>query len=180
MRRRRVPGPIASRAVVAAVLIVTPMLASCGSDDDSDGAAGVSSTAPPAATAATAAGATIGESESDEEDEGEEGEEDEEGESYEIVSDAEVATGLASTIATLTSMSAAPATATADAITEVFDGWYSYEGTIKQNDTASYFDFEDALGAFKKAAESGDQAAMATALADFTTTSSTYLTAHPG
>jgi len=174
MRRRRVPGPIASRAVVAAVLIVTPMLASCGSDDDSDGAAGGSSTAPPAATAA---GATTGESESDEEDEGEE---DEEGESYEIVSDAEVATGLASTIATLTSMSAAPATATPDAITEVFDAWYSYEGTIKQNDAASYLSFEDALGAFKRAAESGDQAAMATAVADFTTTSSTYLTAHPG
>jgi len=177
MRRRRVPGPIASRAVVAAVLIVTPMLASCGSDDDSDGAAGVSSTAPPAVTAA---GATTGESESDEEEEGEEGEEEEEGETYEIVSDAEVARGLASTIATLTSMSAAPATATPDAITEVFDEWYSYEGTIKQNDAASYLSFEDALGAFKKAAESGDQAAMATALTDFTTTSSTYLTAHPG
>ena len=152
MIRRRPTRSFVLASALVATLAGGSILTACGSDD------------PKESTATTAAGA----------------EEEEEGEEYEIVSDAAVATGLASTITTLTSMSAAPATATAEAITEVFEEWESYEGTIKENDANSYLTFEDALGAFKKAAEAGDQGAMTAATADFSTAASTYLTAHPG
>jgi hypothetical protein len=142
------------------VLALAPLaLAACGSDDDSS-------------TAATAAAAPSSDESSDDAA-------DEEGE-YEIVSDAEVATGLADTITTLGTLTADPSTATDEAVDEVFEGWERYEGTIKQNEVASYLDFEDALASFKDAAEAGDAAKMAAATETFSTAAAAYLTAHPG
>lgn len=144
------------RPVLAALVLAgTPaLLVACGSDE-------------PASSATTVAASSEGT-----------GADAEEG--YEMVSDAEVAAGFASTIEALSGFSAAPATITDEAITEVFEGWEGYEGTVKQNDSDTYLALEDALGAFKKAAGTGDQGAMATALGTFSTTASTYLAAHPG
>jgi hypothetical protein len=99
---------------------------------------------------------------------------------YDIVSDAVVAHGLASTSAEMTGVAAAPETATPDAVLKVFENWGSYEGTIKQNQPDSYLTFEDALGAFKKGAENGDAVGMQTAISDFSTMATQYLATYPG
>ncbi len=145
-------------ALLAPALVLAPLaLVACGSDDDSS----------------SNSSATSRSDESADEEAEEEGE-------YEIVSDAEVATGLAATIASLGTLAADPSTATDEAIDEVFEEWESYEGTIKQNEVASYLDLEDALASFKDAAEAGDAAKMATAAGAFSTAAATYLTKHPG
>jgi hypothetical protein len=91
-----------------------------------------------------------------------------------------VATGLAQTTARMTELAAAPETATDDAVLDVYDLWGSYEGTIKQNEREMYLAFEDALGVFKKGAESGDAVGMQSAISDFGDTAAQYLAAHPG
>jgi hypothetical protein len=101
-------------------------------------------------------------------------------EGYEIVSDQEVATGLAETTARMTTLAAAPETATEAAVLDLYDLWGSYEGTIKQNEREMYLAFEDALGVFKKGAESGDAVGMQSAISDFGDTAAQYLAAHPG
>jgi len=154
IRRRATIG--SSLAASALVVVLGAGLAACGSDS----ASGSSTTA--AASGDTDDAAVTSDSGA-----------------YEIVSDATVAAGIADTITTLTTLSAAPATATADAVKDVFEGWESYEGTVKQNDVDTYLALEDALGAFKKAAEAGDQSGLAKATADFSTAASTYLTSHP-
>lgn len=99
---------------------------------------------------------------------------------YEIVADSVVAQGLTSTSTTMTALAAAPETATADAVVAVFQQWAGYEGTIKQNQPDSYIDLEDALGAFKKSAESGDAVGMQTAITAFGDIATQYLAAYPG
>lgn len=149
------------RAVLLApALLLAPLaLVACGSDDE--GAS--DSTTATESEGSSAAG----------DEEGEEGE-------YEIVSDAAVATGLASTITTLGTLTADPSTATDEAVDEVFEEWESYEGTIKQNEVASYLDLEDALASFKDAAEAGDAVKMASATEAFSVASAVYLAKHPG
>ena len=100
--------------------------------------------------------------------------------SYDVVSDAVVAQGLASTTSTLTALAAAPETATSEAVLEVFEQWGNYEGTIKQNQPDAYLTFEDALGAFKKSAENGDAVGMQAAITDFSTMATQYLADYPG
>lgn len=146
---------ISRRVICSVVVAATVGLSACGSDD--------------ASSADTATSATEGATEDEDE-----------ATDYPIVPDAVVTAGLAGTITALTTMSAAPATATPEALDAVFTDWSSYEGTVRENDVNTYLTFEDSLGAFKKAAEAGDQAAMNAALADFTTASSTYLAAYPG
>lgn len=143
-------------ALLAPALALAPLaLVACGSDEDSSSEA----------TAAAGNEAAEGE--------------DEEGE-YEIVSDAAVATGLATTIGTLGTLTADPSTATDEAVDEVFEQWETYEGTIKEQEVDSYLSFEDALASFKDAAEAGDAAKMATATEAFSTAAADYLTKHPG
>lgn len=143
-------------ALLVPALSLAPLaLVACGSDDD-------------ASTEATTAPAANDDSDSEAEGE------------YEIVSDAEVATGLAATITTLGTLAADPTTATDEAVDEVFEQWESYEGTVKQNEVASYLDLEDALATFKDAAEAGDAAKMTTATGAFSTAAADYLTKHPG
>lgn len=101
------------------------------------------------------------------------------GEGYEIVSDADVAAGIAKSEADMTALSTA-GTPSDEQIDELFEDWEGYEGTVKDNDPDTYLALEDALGAFKKAAADADQAGMAKAITDFTAASSAYLTAHPG
>jgi hypothetical protein len=100
-------------------------------------------------------------------------------EGYEIVSDQAVSDGLEATTAAMTALAAAPETATDEAVLEVFEGWESYEGTIKQNEPESYLALEDAMGVFKKGAESGDAVGMQTGIADFSAAAADYLAAHP-
>jgi hypothetical protein len=98
---------------------------------------------------------------------------------YVIVSDADVAAGIAKSEADMTALSTA-GTPSDEQIDELFEDWEGYEGTVKDNDPDTYLALEDALGAFKKAAADADQAGMAKAITDFTAASSAYLTAHPG
>lgn len=98
---------------------------------------------------------------------------------YEIVSDQAVSDGLAATAAAMTALAAAPETATDEAVLEVFEGWETYEGTIKQNAPESYLALEDAMGVFKKGAESGDAVGMQSGIADFAAAAADYLAAHP-
>jgi hypothetical protein len=99
--------------------------------------------------------------------------------SYEIVSDADVAAGIAKSEADMTALSTA-GTPSDEQLDELFEDWEGYEGTVKENDPDTYLALEDALGAFKKAAGDTDEAGMVKAITDFTAASSAYLTAHPG
>lgn len=144
--------------LLAPLLVLAPLVAvACGSDDDS-------SSSPDATTAAAGSSADEGGS----------------GGQYEIVPDAEVAAGLATTITTLGTLTADPSTATDEAVDGVFESWESYEGTVKQNEVASYLDLEDALAQFKDGAEAGDAAKMAAATQAFSTAAADYLAKHPG
>lgn len=99
-------------------------------------------------------------------------------EGYEIVSDADVAAGIATSEADMAAL--AGGTPTDEQVDELFEDWEGYEGTVKKNDPDTYLALEDALGAFKKAAADGDQAGMTKAIEDFTSAAGAYLTAHPG
>lgn len=147
---------------IAAVLAMPLSVAACG-DDSSGPAAPV--TTPSAVTSAPAATTSAAPSASDAE----------QGEDHEIVPDAEVTDGFAKTNADLVRISADAALATDDAVEGVFEGWESYEGTVKQNDPDSYLTLEDALSAFKAAAEAHDADAMASAAGDFAAASQNYL-----
>jgi hypothetical protein len=98
---------------------------------------------------------------------------------YEIVPDAQVAQGLAATSAEMAALAGAPETATDDAVLEVYENWGSYEGTIKQNEPETYLSLEDALGVFKKSAESGDAVGMQAAITEFGQVAAHYLSTHP-
>lgn len=139
------------RSSAGVLLVAASLLAACGDDDATDT---VTTAAPAGSTAAAG--------------------------EYEIVSDAVVAQGLASTSADMAALAAAPETATPDAVLQVFDEWANYEGTIKQNQPDVYIDLEDALSAFKKSAENGDAVGMQTAIADFGEMASQYLATYPG
>jgi hypothetical protein len=101
-------------------------------------------------------------------------------EGYEIVSDAAVAQGWAQMLGRMAALSADPGTADEESLEEVHELWEGFEGTVKQNDPDAYLAAEEALDAFLEAGEDGDAAAMASATEKMTTTSATYLAAHPG
>jgi len=103
-----------------------------------------------------------------------------ESESYQLVSDAQVAAGLASTQAQLGTMVADPDTATDATLSKLFEGWEGYEGTIKKQRADTYLALEDALASFKKAAQNSDVEAMTTAAAEFSTETISYLVGFPG
>ncbi len=100
-------------------------------------------------------------------------------ETYVLVPDAQVTTGLAETNALLVEV-AASADAAEGRLDEIEASWFAYEGTVRENDAASYLDFEDALAAFDDAAKAKDTAAMSAAAAKFATTSAAYLIKFPG
>ena len=135
---------------VASLALVT----ACGDDDDSD---------VPAATA----DASTGESEAAPG-------------SYEVVSDAAVASGYADMLAKMTQLSADPGSADEAALEGVHETWESFEGTVKQNDSDAYLASEEALDSFLEAGADQDAAAMAAATAKMSETAATYLAAHPG
>jgi hypothetical protein len=137
---------------VASLAFVT----ACGDDDDADA---------PAATAS--AEASTGETESA-------------SGSYEVVSDAAVASGYADMLAKMTQLSADPGSADEAALEGVHETWESFEGTVKQNDSDAYLASEEALDSFLEAGADQDAAAMATATAKMSETAATYLAAHPG
>ncbi len=104
----------------------------------------------------------------------------EESEGYELLSDAEVAEGLASSEALLGTMVADPSSATDDTLSELFEGWEAYEGAIKKQRAETYLALEDALASFKKAANASDGDAMAKAAGDFAKEATAYLVVFPG
>ena len=135
---------------VLALFAMTSLLAACGSDDDTG----------------SASTATTAESETEA--------------SYAIVSDAEVASGYASLIAKMTTLSTDAASVDSAALDEDEALWFAFEGTVKQSDADSYLASEEALDAFNTAAEAKDAAGMAAATTKMSTTASTYVAAHPG
>lgn len=100
--------------------------------------------------------------------------------SYAIVSDAQVASGLATLQRDAAAVAAAPKADVDRAYDAVEQGWKSFEGTIKRNDKDAYLAFEDTLAALKKAAKADDQAAEAKALKDLGDQAGAYLAKHPG
>ena len=100
--------------------------------------------------------------------------------SYEVVSDAAVASGYANMLATMTQLSADPGSADDAALEGVHETWESFEGTVKQNDSDAYLASEEALDSFLEAGADKDAAAMAAATAKMSETAAAYLAAHPG
>jgi hypothetical protein len=100
--------------------------------------------------------------------------------SYEVVSDAAVASGYGEMIATMTQLSADPSSADEAALEGVHATWESFEGTVKQNDSDAYLASEEALDSFLEAGADQDAAAMAAATSKMSETAATYLAAHPG
>jgi hypothetical protein len=100
--------------------------------------------------------------------------------SYEVVSDAAVASGYGEMIATMTQLSADPGSADEAALEGVHETWESFEGTVKQNDSDAYLASEEALDSFLEAGADQDAAAMAAATTKMSETAATYLAAHPG
>jgi hypothetical protein len=173
---------IASPARIGLGLVAVASLAlvtACGDDDDS---------AEATASAATTGGEDTGGEDTGGEDTGGEdtGGEDTGGEdgaepgSYEVVSDAAVASGYGDMIAEMTQLSADPSTADEAALEGVHETWESFEGTVKQNDSDAYLASEEALDSFLDAGADQDAAAMAAATAKMSETAATYLAAHPG
>ena len=99
---------------------------------------------------------------------------------HEVVPAAEVTSGWAEMLASMTALSADPASATDEALDEVHETWESFEGTVKQEDPDAYLAAEEALDSFLEAGKDGNAVAMAEATAKMTETSATYLAAHPG
>jgi hypothetical protein len=102
-------------------------------------------------------------------------------ESHEVVPDSEVTAGLAE-LGTMGASASAAIAAGSDAtsdVDEMFEKWESIEGTIKQNETEMYLDFEDSLANLRNAAKDKDAATAATALKSFTGTTAAYLAKHP-
>ena len=100
--------------------------------------------------------------------------------SYEVVSDAAVASGYGEMLAAMTQLSADPSSADEAALEGVHETWESFEGTVKQNDPDAYLASEEALDSFLEAGADQDAAAMAAATAKMSETAATYLAAHPG
>ena len=142
------------RSAIALVAGLSLTVASCGDDNDNESAV----------TVAAATGAT--------------GAPEEEG-GHQIVDDATVTAGLATTGSILTSGAATPDTAET-VWDEAHESWETYEGTIKQNMPESYLAMEDALAAYRSAAEAGDTAGLSKAAGDFQTSADAYLAAFPG
>ena len=150
---------IASPARIGLGLVAVASLAfvtACGDDDDSDA---------PAAT--VSAEASTGESEAAPG-------------SYEVVSDAAVASGYGDMLAKMTQLSTDPSSADEAALEGVHETWESFEGTVKQNDSDAYLASEEALDSFLEAGADQDAAAMAAATTKMSETAATYLAAHPG
>jgi hypothetical protein len=96
------------------------------------------------------------------------------------VSDAEVTAGFKALPPLIDATIAAAGTSGATAAYEaVFTKWASFEGTVRDKDSATYLDFEDQLANLKKAATSGDKAAAETAKTKLTDLTNQYLAAHP-
>ncbi len=100
--------------------------------------------------------------------------------SYEVVSDAAVASGYGEMLAAMTQLSADPSSADEAALEGVHETWESFEGTVKQNDSDAYLASEEALDSFLEAGADQDAAAMAAATTKMSETAATYLAAHPG
>ena len=106
-----------------------------------------------------------------------------EGETYAVVSDAEVAAGFAA----VKPLVAQAAQQIADGdkklagatVTGAYTAWYTFEGTVRKVDQSRYLDLEDALGAVKTAAGSGDKAKAEKGASDFARLADSYLTDHP-
>ena len=83
------------------------------------------------------------------------------GRTYAIVSDAEADAGLTKLAALVDAAAAAVEAKDAgalDAVTAVYNHWYTFEGTIRAKDENRYLDFEDALTLLQAAENSGDPA----------------------
>lgn len=101
---------------------------------------------------------------------------------YEIVSPAKVAAGLATArpLVKAAALLAGAGGAKADAaVTTLYDTWYTFEGTIRKTDQAVYLDMEDALVAIKAGAQQKDAAKATKGAADFLRLSDQYLAKFP-
>ena len=106
-----------------------------------------------------------------------------EGSSYEIVSDAQVAAGLATVQSQLAEVVATLPTDQTGAqalVSQAYDTWYTFEGTIKEHSKNQYLDLEDALGSVKTGTDRNDQARVAQGAAAFDTAAAAYLSQWPG
>ena len=99
---------------------------------------------------------------------------------HEVVADSVVTKGLAATQQLLADIESGKEADKNKALEEVFEGWESYEGTIKQKEVSIYLDIEDALAAFQKAIKANNSADAKTASTKFTTAAQAYLAKHPG
>lgn len=104
------------------------------------------------------------------------------GSTYVIVPDAQVAAGLKD-VRRLANEAKADLGTNPDGAkaktTEMYQLWYTFEGTIKQNDKNAYLQIEDAMASVRKGAESNDPAALDKGIEDLAAGATVYLKAHP-
>ncbi len=104
------------------------------------------------------------------------------GAQYEVVSDADVASGLGAVtlLAARAQAESATSVETAKAtVVEMFDKWYEFEGTIRVTDQPLYLELEDGLAKFKIGIQNSQPEKAVAGLEFFTAQSAKYLAAHP-
>ena len=101
---------------------------------------------------------------------------------YEIVPDAVVTKGLTEVRRLAADAKVAQATDKAKAqalATQMYDTWFTFEGTVRKNEKDQYLQMEDGLAAIKSGIEKDDAAKIAKGIADLEEGASNYTKAHP-
>lgn len=104
------------------------------------------------------------------------------GSTYELVSDEVVSAGLAEVrqMAAQVKVTLATDQAAAEAlVTEMYDKWFAFEGTIRKNDKNLYLQMEDGLAAIKSGAQLNNMEKVDKGIADLEEGATGYLSAHP-
>ena len=103
--------------------------------------------------------------------------------SYEIVSDAQVKSGLTKVTAIMATLKARRSVDEADArrgLEDMYTNWFAFEGTIRKNDQDLYLQMEDGLVSVKIGVQENRPAKVDEGVAEFQIGRTAYLKLHGG
>ncbi len=101
--------------------------------------------------------------------------------SYKVVSDAEVTKGLDEVTAIMGTLQARRVADETDAragLEEMYNKWFEFEGTVRQNEKDLYLQMEDGLVSVKIGVQENRIPKIVTGVADFETARAAYLAKH--
>ena len=154
------PGRTARCGAVVVALLGAGTLAACsGSSSTTTGA---DQTAAPGAGGATTATTS--------------------GSNYEIVTDATVTAGLATVRKDAAQIKATLPTSQSDASAQtkqMYDSWFTFEGTVRKNEKNLYLQMEDGLAAIKAGTEQNNPTKVDKGIKDLEEGATAYLAKHP-